>query len=135
MFYDATGLFQNGNLNHIYVHKMHGKFLCNLSKISPPLQGGSNLDFRESKRIHIYEDSILGDPPLDSLPGISNLKRWLHSKHATVIWDISSWNSDRTWKEWSIPICPSHLHNEEILLHNRLQGKSILSSSTMDSHG
>ena len=27
MFYDVSGLFQNGNLTHIYGHKMHGKVI------------------------------------------------------------------------------------------------------------
>jgi hypothetical protein len=89
------------------------------------------------KNILIWEDSILGDPPLDTLSGTSNLKRWLHSQSLTVLWDISIWNNDeiRTWKKWSILNCPSHLHNEELLLLSLLQGKSPIASHTKDSRG
>ena len=61
--------------------------------------------------IHIWEDSILGGPLLDSHPGLSNLKEFFHSQNITTLWDISKWNNDesKTWKAWKLLDCPRNL--------------------------
>jgi hypothetical protein len=70
---------------------------------------------RNRENIWIWEDSILGEPPLDSIPGTNNSKNFLHAQQFNTIWDISKWNLDanNNWKEWKLLRSPSHLHIEE----------------------
>ena len=42
------------------------------------------------KSINVWEDSILGDPPIGSHVEVSNIQRWLMDKGATSLWDISA---------------------------------------------
>jgi len=48
------------------------------------------------ENILIWENSILGEPPLDSIPSTTNIKDFLHAQHLLTIWDISKWHSDET---------------------------------------
>jgi hypothetical protein len=86
------------------------------------------------ENIRIWEDSILGDPPLDSVPGTNNLKNFLHDQQFNTIWDISKWNSDanNSLKEWKLPRSLSHLHVEESRLLTLLQGKSSITANKKD---
>jgi ribonuclease HI len=89
------------------------------------------------ENILIWEDSILGEPPLDSILGTTNIKNFLHAQHLLTIWDISKWHSDETkiWKDWNLPRSPSHLHNEETRLITLLQGKSPIATNKKDRRG
>jgi hypothetical protein len=89
------------------------------------------------KSILIWEDSILGEPPLDSRPSTSNLKDFLHAQKLSTLWDISNWHSNEieTWKNWKLPRCPSHLQNEEALLQAFLHGKLPNTASQKDLRG
>jgi hypothetical protein len=89
------------------------------------------------KNILIWEDSILGGPPLDSMPGTSNFKEFIHSQNLTTLWDISNWHNDeaKAWKEWKLPSCPSHLQNEKNLFLSLLHGKSPIAANKKDHRG
>jgi hypothetical protein len=52
------------------------------------------------KNILIWEDSILGGPPLDSMSRTSDFKEFIHSQNLTTLWDISNWHNDeaKAWK-------------------------------------
>ena len=41
-------------------------------------------------KIRIWEDSILGDQPLNGLNELGNIKAWLLAKNCSTLWDISS---------------------------------------------
>ena len=66
------------------------------------------------KHILIWEDSVLGDPPLNTYDRMTNMKEWLISKYIVTLWDILSWNDDedRTWKDRQILNYPNALENE-----------------------
>jgi hypothetical protein len=89
------------------------------------------------KNVFIWEDLILGEPPLDSLSRTSNIKYFLHTQNLSTLWDISNWHIDETkiWKDWKLSSCPSHLHNEEIMLLSLLHGKSLIESTQKDLRG
>ena len=79
----------------------------------------------------------MGDPPLDSQPGIVQIKGYLSGQNVTTLWDISEWNTDNstTWKDWYIPICPPHPQNEKATLLSLLLGKSPISKKIKDIRG
>jgi ribonuclease HI len=79
----------------------------------------------------------MGEPPLDSISGTTNIKNFLHAQHLNTIWDISKWHPDATksWKDWNLPRSPSHLHNEEIRLLTLLQGKLPIVANKKDRRG
>jgi hypothetical protein len=66
------------------------------------------------ENIRIWEDSIMGDPPLDSVSGTNNLNNFLHAQQLNTIWDIAKWNSDanNSWKDWKPLRSLIHLHVE-----------------------
>ena len=45
-------------------------------------------------KIKIWEDSILGDQPLNELNDLGNIKAWLMAKNYSTLWNISAWNND-----------------------------------------
>jgi hypothetical protein len=81
--------------------------------------------------IWIWEDSIMGEPPLDFIPGTNNLNNFLHVQQLNMIWDISKWKSDanNSWKDWKLSRSLSHLHVEESRLLTLLQGKSLIAAN------
>ena len=42
------------------------------------------------KKIKVWEDSILGDQPLNQMAEIENIKVWLHANNLENLWDISN---------------------------------------------
>jgi len=44
------------------------------------------------KKINVWEDSILGNPPLGTRIEINNIRIWLQSQNVFKIWDISVCN-------------------------------------------
>lgn len=62
------------------------------------------------RKIKIWEDSILGDQPLNQVEGLANIKDWLQSCNLHTLWDILNWKEapDRTWDCWNLgrsPLC------------------------------
>jgi hypothetical protein len=76
----------------------------------------------------------MGDPPIDTIPGMTLLKAFLKAQHITTLWDISHWQSDgsKDWASWNFPDCPIQLHGEKELLITSLQGKSPISKRLRD---
>ena len=85
-------------------------------------------------KIRIWEDSILGDQPLNESIDLGNIKAWIQTKNCSTLWDISSWNNDDidSWKRWNLGDYPSELEKEASILLDFLQGKSPLSVRSKD---
>ena len=87
------------------------------------------------KKIKFWDDSLLGQPPLQHREGMANIKNWLHSVSKTTIWDLSVWNTDDTWKKWDLGAFPQNLENEARSLLDALQGSTPLSTKKKDHLG
>ena len=91
---------------------------------------------RNGKWIKIWEESIMGDPPLTQLLGIGPLLDFMSSHNLITLWDISDWNQDcsNSWRGWKIQ-CPPHLDNVKSMLISNLKVKALVSKSSKDARG
>eukprot|EP00253_Pinus_taeda_P032784 PITA_32784 len=89
------------------------------------------------RKIKIWEDSILSDPPLIQMEGLANIKAWLQSYNLHSLWDISTWkdDTDRLWDSWNLGEVPPGLQGEASLLLDLLQGKSPSKATAKDKRG
>jgi hypothetical protein len=89
------------------------------------------------KEINVWEDSIMGDPPLGSGQGLDRLKAWMRTQNLKSMWDISIWGNDerKTWIRWEIANRPPELEEEWNILKYCLQGKSPLKERKKDKRG
>ena len=87
------------------------------------------------KKIKFWDDSLLGQPPLQLREGMVNIKNWLHSVSKITIWDLLVWNTDDTWKKWDLGAFPQNLENEARSLLDALQGFTPLSAKKKDKLG
>eukprot|EP00253_Pinus_taeda_P022475 PITA_22475 len=89
------------------------------------------------RKINIWDDSILGEQPLNQVEGLANIKGWLHSCNWHTLWDISKWKEapDRTWDGWNLGEVPILMQEEASLLLDLLQGKSPSKANTKDKRG
>lgn len=89
------------------------------------------------RKIKIWDDSILGDQPLNQVEGLANIKGWLHSCNLHTLWDISKWKEapDRTWDGWNLGEVPIMMQGEASQLLDLLQGKSPSKATTKDKRG
>ena len=83
---------------------------------------------RKWKEISVWEDSIMGDPPLGSKQGLNRIKEWMRLQNLHNMWDISSWENDEShsWLSWEIANITLELEEEWNMLKYWLQGKSLL---------
>ena len=88
-------------------------------------------------KIKIWEDSILGDQPLNGLNELGNIKAWLLANNCSTLWDISSWENDdkESWVSWNLGDYPDELKEEALKLLDLLQGKSPISARSKDKRG
>ena len=86
-------------------------------------------------KIKFWEDSILGQNPLNSLEGMENIKNWLHSNNKITLWDISQWSPAESWIKWDMGVVPHELEAEASALIDALQGLSPISSKVKDKRG
>jgi len=89
------------------------------------------------EKILIWEDSIMGQPPLILDSELSEFKRHLDEKGKKTLADISSWRPDesRGWLGWSLPDCPARLESAQHQFLSLLQGKAPIALSLLDSRG
>eukprot|EP00253_Pinus_taeda_P015908 PITA_15908 len=89
------------------------------------------------KKINIWDDSILGEQPLNQVEGLANIKGLLHSCNLHTLWDISKWKEapDRTWDGWNLGEVPTMMQGEASHLLDLLQGKSPSKATSKDKRG
>ena len=89
------------------------------------------------KRIRIWEDSILGSPPIANMEGLDGIRRFLTNLRISKLMDISKWHPERRhiWIGWDISDCPPNLEEEKALLLLCLNGKSSVSKHLKDVRG
>ena len=60
------------------------------------------------QKIRIWEDSIVGQPPLILTPGMEAFKRHLDAEGKITLAYISLWREDGTggWLDWVLSVCP-----------------------------
>jgi hypothetical protein len=78
------------------------------------------------KEIKVWEDSMMGDPPLDSKKILHRLKEWMRLKNLHNMWDISRLENDEShsWLRWEIANLPPELEEEWNMMKYWLQGKT-----------
>ena len=79
-------------------------------------------------KIRIWEDSILGDQPLNDSSDLGNIKDWLLAKNCSTLRDISSWSNDEeeSWERWNLGDYPHELKEEAAKLLELLKGSHPL---------
>jgi len=83
------------------------------------------------REINVWNDSIMGKPPLAGLPGIQRLKMWMSTRGLTSLESISQWNQhDNTWKNWKSPNLPQILKNQWETLISLLKGDDPINKDT-----
>ena len=86
------------------------------------------------KKIKLWDDSILGNPPLGSCSEVDNIKLWILAKGVTTLWDISSWD-DLLWIGWELGDPPPEITKEAETLTSLLQGKAPIKKNRRDRRG
>ena len=88
-------------------------------------------------KIQIWDDSILGDQPLNGVNDLENIKAWLNANNRSTLWGISSWKSDdnESWESWNLGDYPNELQEEALKLLDLLQGKLPISARSKDKRG
>jgi hypothetical protein len=89
------------------------------------------------KNISIWDDSVLGDPPLSTIEGTTQLRDWMWSQAPVNLWDISIWSDDedKIWIRWEANNRPPELDGEWNTLMDSLQGKSLIKARKKDKRG
>eukprot|EP00253_Pinus_taeda_P010228 PITA_10228 len=89
------------------------------------------------RKINLWDDSILGEQPLNHVEGLANIKGWLQSCNRHTLWDISKWKEapDRNWDGWNLGEVPILMQEEASLLLDLLQGKSPSKATAKDKRG
>jgi ribonuclease HI/exonuclease III len=92
---------------------------------------------KNGKKIRIWTDSIMGEPPLEQHQELQDLKNWMDSQHLTTLSDISVWEEERPhlWHGWEAPNRPVNLQRQWETLKNLLQGKAPLKRAGKDELG
>jgi hypothetical protein len=52
-----------------------------------------------------------------------------------TLFDISIWNENGSWKEWSLGDIPAHMYNQAQVLISLLKGEAPILRDILDSHG
>ena len=81
----------------------------------------------------VWENIILGQPPLSSLPGMNDLAEWTRSEGLHSLHDLSLWNQKGIWEGWKDLHPPPHLNEAKNLLMDSLQGMSPINKTKKDS--
>jgi hypothetical protein len=92
---------------------------------------------KNGKKIRIWIDSIMGDPPLEHQQDLLCLKDWMDSQNIVILSDISVWGEDRlqSWQGWEVPNRPASLDRHWCDLKRYLQGKAPLKKKGKDERG
>jgi hypothetical protein len=87
------------------------------------------------KLIRLWQDPILGVDLISREAEFGDLKRWLIAEHKHTLFDISTWNENGSWKEWSLGGVPAHMSRQAQALISTLKGATPILSDIPDSRG
>jgi hypothetical protein len=89
------------------------------------------------KQIKIWNDSILGDPPLEWNQNLHRLKTWMDEQTLKTLFDISAWEIERhkQWQGWAVSNLPLDLESDWGSFKLSLQGKAPLRKRARDKRG
>jgi hypothetical protein len=92
---------------------------------------------KNGKQIKIWDDSILGDPPLNLNQNLQRLQTWMDEQNLRTLFDISVWGTARhkQWQGWAVSNLPLELEQEWASLKISLHGKSPLRKRARDKRG
>ena len=62
----------------------------------------------------------MGKPPLYTMEGIDCIRNWLKLRGVFTLADISSWDVNGGWLDWSLPRMLDHVEKQKLnsLLHS-----------------
>ena len=58
------------------------------------------------KDTQLWQDRIMGQPPLYKVEGIRGIRDWLKTQGYLMLADIVAWKDDGKWHGWEIPRLP-----------------------------
>jgi hypothetical protein len=61
---------------------------------------------------------------LSSIPALDSFRAWLSSQGNTLIYDISEWNNNGSWKGWNLGEVPPNFLNDSHLFLMKINGSS-----------
>lgn len=76
----------------------------------------------------------MGNPPLDSNSDIKDIKRWMIREWYKKLKDISNWELDGVWKQWTKPNLPIDLKNQWNLMTSLLIGVAPIGKNIKDAY-
>lgn len=89
------------------------------------------------KQIKIWNDSILGDPPLEWNQNLHRLKTWMDEQNLKTLFDISDWGAGRhkQWQGWTVSNLPLALETDWGTFKLTMQGKAPIRKGARDKRG
>jgi ribonuclease HI/exonuclease III len=89
------------------------------------------------KQINIWNDSILGDPPLVWNQNLHRLKIWMEEQNLKTLFDISAWGAGRhkQWQGWTANNLPLDLEADWGIFKLSMQGKAPIRRGARDKRG
>ncbi len=103
-----------------------------VKKYLPLIKENSSKLLGNRKCIKIWEDGIMGNPPLANQINIQNLRGWMSTNGIFNLNDISLWKNGN-WAEWRTPNLPRNLKSQSNSVINLLKRVSPLSLDSQDS--
>ena len=86
-------------------------------------------------KILLWEDNILGNPPLSTLDPLSEIKSWLINKGLLRLADIYLWDGNGNWVGWVFPEIPKPLHQQQKSLITALTSLEPIHQLSKDKWG
>ena len=83
----------------------------------------------------MWEDKILGNPPLSFVNEFFEIKLWMSNKGLLRLADICSWDDAGNWVDWKFPEMPERLISEQSNLIKVLSGLAPIHCASKDKWG
>ena len=83
----------------------------------------------------LWEDSIMGNPPLSTLNQLNEIKAWLINKSLLRLADICLWDGNGNWDGLNFSEIPKPLHQQQKLLITSLAGLAPIHRLSKDNWG
>ena len=83
----------------------------------------------------LWENKILGIPPLSSINSIFEIKLWLSNKGILCLADICLWDEAGNWIGWNFPKIPDGLISEQETFIKNLSRLALVHRSLKDKWG
>ena len=77
----------------------------------------------------LWDDSIVGTPPLSSIPQLIEIMNWSKNKCLIHLVDICIWDYEGNWFRWNFLDLPVQFNPQKMVLISHLSGLAPVHSS------